>query len=69
MTQETEFVEYAMFSAIIHGQMPPIQQNYSEGYSAWKAGKAFHECPHEQASCAALSWRIGWNDCALANNT
>lgn len=67
MTTEAEFVERTIFAAIIHGQRLPDEEIYSEGRMACLNGLGFHECPYEFASVAGLSWRIGWNDYALAN--
>lgn len=67
MTTEAEFVELAIYTAIAKGHCMPDTQYYSEGYAACRDGLAFHERPYEMLSVAGLSWRIGWNDYALAN--
>jgi len=60
MDQETTFAD------IVHGRQKPDPTAYRAGWDAHQAGKHFHEGPQPFDSVEALSWRIGWNDRALA---
>lgn len=56
------------FMAICRKERGPDMIPYRAGYEAHADGLQFHECPHDFQSVAGLSWRIGWNDRALAQD-
>lgn len=61
-----EEVNQAMYSAMIHGVMPMPQEQLNEGFTAYTAGKEFHESPYPMFTVKGLAWRFGWNEAALA---
>ena len=69
MTESLYFnVNDALCLGIIHGVIAPLEPACAKGSVAHANGLGFHECPYDQASPQALSWRIGWNDRALKEN-
>ena len=59
--------ESERFLAICRKQTEPDAAAYKRGHDDHAAGKGFHEGPRPLSSVEALSWRIGWNDRALAH--
>jgi hypothetical protein len=66
MNDPYEEEDHRRFRDICHGRAKPYQEPYARGYSDCAAGKGFHEGPQPFHSVEALSWRIGWNDCAMS---
>jgi len=58
--------EAQTYEAIIDGKLKPDPTTYQAGWDAHAAGKQFHEGPKPHHCVEGLSWRIGWNDRALA---
>ena len=69
MAQIKDFVAEGQYSAIIYEIIPPMEDPYVEGWAAHNDGKQFHEYPYDRWSPEALSWRIGWNDRALSEQS
>ncbi len=59
--------EAQIYGAIIDGKLKPDPTFHQAGWDAHAANKQFHEGPTPHHTVAALCWRIGWNDRALAH--
>jgi hypothetical protein len=40
---------------------------FADGVLAHRNGEPFHKSPYDFTTLAGLSWRMGWNERALAN--
>ena len=54
------------FLAICRGEQEPDAASRQAGRDDHAAGLQFHEGPQPFDTVKALSWRIGWNERALA---
>lgn len=67
LTETSPATEDDEFLAICRFEREPDPEACQAGRDAWDAGTGFHEGPQPFESVKALSWRIGWNERALAS--
>lgn len=58
--------DHRTFLKTIHGEQAPDPTHYRTGWDAHAAGTPFSEGPRPLETFEAISWRLGWNDRALA---
>jgi hypothetical protein len=70
MTTAAERDQAARYDRVIRGVDVGIRDldldAFADGVLAHRAGWPFHDNPHRDLLLAGLSWRMGWNERALA---